>query len=96
LAEELGRVVKRAIVRYTGRVQNVGFRYTVVDLALKDGITGWVRNTPDGGVELTAEGEETLLKSFLAAVSSVLDRFIRERKISWAPATGEFHGFIIR
>ena len=49
---EYGRL--RATV--TGRVQGVGYRYFVQSLATRLELSGWVRNRPDGGVELEAEG----------------------------------------
>ena len=42
--------------RVTGRVQGVGFRWFVRNEAERLGLRGWVRNTPDGSVELEAEG----------------------------------------
>jgi acylphosphatase len=49
------RVGRRFIV--TGRVQGVGFRYFTHDAAVREGVTGWVANTPDGRVEAYLEGE---------------------------------------
>ena len=49
------RVGKRFHI--TGRVQGVGFRFFARDAAVREGVTGWVRNLPDGGVEAYAEGE---------------------------------------
>jgi acylphosphatase len=49
------RVVRR--FQITGRVQGVGFRFFTRDAALREGVTGWVRNRPDGGVDVYAEGE---------------------------------------
>ena len=49
----------------SGRVQGVGFRYYVEDIALGMNISGWVRNLSDGTVEIDAEGEEDKLKKFL-------------------------------
>ena len=49
------RVGRRFIV--TGRVQGVGFRYFTRDAAVREGVTGWVANRPDGCVEAYVEGE---------------------------------------
>ena len=46
----------RAEVRYTGRVQGVGFRWRAAMTAGSHGVTGHVRNVHDGSVELVAEG----------------------------------------
>jgi acylphosphatase len=48
-----------------GRVQGVGFRYSAYYEARRLGLSGWVRNTPDGAVEVLAEGRQTGLESFL-------------------------------
>lgn len=53
-----------AVVR--GGVQGVGFRMSAVIRAERLGLTGWVRNTEDGNVELWAEGEPEDLESFYA------------------------------
>lgn len=50
----------------TGRVQRVGFRYFTRRAAKQLGITGWVRNGPDGRVEFVAEGPNPALRDFLA------------------------------
>jgi len=49
------RVARRFLIR--GRGQGVGFRYFARDVALREGVTGWVRNLPDGRVEALVEGE---------------------------------------
>jgi len=48
-------VARRFVV--SGRVQNVGFRYFTQDRARREGVTGWVRNLPDGRVEAHVEGD---------------------------------------
>ena len=48
-------VARRFVI--SGRVQGVGFRYFTQECALREGLTGWVRNLPDGRVEVHVEGE---------------------------------------
>jgi acylphosphatase len=48
----------------SGRVQGVGFRYFTQEAAAREGIHGWVRNVPDGRVEIEAEGEAEALERF--------------------------------
>ena len=48
----------------SGRVQGVGFRFFVNRAAAIDGLHGWVRNLPDGSVEIRAEGEAGALEQF--------------------------------
>jgi acylphosphatase len=49
------RVGRRFIIN--GRVQGVGFRYFTRDVAVREGVTGWVTNRLDGCVEAYVEGE---------------------------------------
>ena len=49
------RIGRRFVI--SGRVQGVGFRYFTRDAAVREGVTGWVTNRPDGCVEAYAEGE---------------------------------------
>lgn len=60
-------MVHRRIL-YSGRVQGVGFRWSVREIAAGYEVTGGVRNLPDGRVELLASGEEAEVAAFLAAV----------------------------
>jgi acylphosphatase len=56
---------KRAHLTISGRVQGVCFRMYACEEAGQWGITGWVRNLRDGGVEVLAEGEEQDLARFV-------------------------------
>jgi len=86
----------RLHVLYAGRVQGVGFRYTVKSLAPGFEVTGIIRNLPDGRVELVAEGQKEELEAFQQAVrDSGLGRLIAREDISWADASNEFRGFAI-
>ena len=60
------RVARRYLI--SGRVQGVGFRYFTKDVADREGVTGWVRNLPDGRVEASAEGEAEAVERFAQAL----------------------------
>lgn len=53
-----------------GRVQGVGYRMFAREAAVRLGCTGWVRNRPDGNVEVHAEGSESVLTELLTELSS--------------------------
>ena len=60
---------ERIHLRITGRVQGVGFRWFVVSEGRRLGVAGWVRNNPDGSVELEAEGSSSELASLRTRVA---------------------------
>ena len=61
-------MAKTVQVFYEGRVQGVGFRYTARGVAAGFDVAGYVRNLPDGRVELVASGDDEEVDGFLAAV----------------------------
>ena len=63
---------------FKGMVQGVGFRFTAQRLARKFGILGWVRNNPDGTVELTAQGPQERLDLFLADLRDYFKDYIHD------------------
>jgi acylphosphatase len=86
----------RVRVYYSGRVQGVGFRYTVKSLVPGFEICGTVRNMLDGRVELVAEGSRAELEAFLSAIrDSGVGRFVRREAIEWLEAAGDLRGFQI-
>jgi len=85
----------RRTVYFSGRVQGVGFRFTVEAVAARFAVTGLVRNLRDGRVELVAEGPASELDAFQQAVEEAMRRNIREVNLTDAPATGEFTSFRI-
>ncbi len=88
--------MKRVTACFAGRVQGVGFRATVRQLACGYEVVGTVRNLPDGRVELVAEGAETELRDFLQGIAeSELSGFIASRRDEWSAARGGLRGFTI-
>ncbi|MFH1479558.1 MAG: acylphosphatase [Candidatus Omnitrophota bacterium] len=88
---------KRIHVFYTGRVQGVGFRYTVQDIAGKLGLKGWVKNLFDGSVEVLCEGEEKKIAALLDNIKEgFLGRYIKDVQLSWEDADGDLDEFEIR
>ena len=81
----------------SGRVQGVGFRWFAHEAASREGVHGWVRNQPDGSVEVFVEGEAESLQRLEAKLrrgpaSARVDTFHSE---DHAPA-GRFTEFEIR
>ena len=82
-------------ILFSGRVQGVSFRYTTQRLALKVGVTGWVRNLEDGRVELTAQGDITLLQDFLAQIEQHFATNIAQKKVTEMQVSATFSDFQI-
>jgi acylphosphatase len=74
---------------YTGRVQGVGFRMTVHELARHFPVVGVVRNVTDGSVELITVGEAKPIMDFLKAIDDRMSRNIVGRQLDWMDALGE-------
>jgi acylphosphatase len=88
--------MQRVTVHYSGRVQGVGFRATVRNIARGFDVTGTARNLPDGRVELIAEGEKAEVAAFLEGVAtSDLSSYISNRPETWSAAQGGLRGFVI-
>jgi acylphosphatase len=80
-----------------GSVQGVGFRMFVLEYAQSLGLTGWVRNTYDGRVEVMAEGPHPALDRLLEKLRlGPRSAFVTEVEKDWQPATGEFKNFSVR
>ncbi len=77
-----------------GRVQGVGFRYFVLEVAELLGIYGWVRNRWDDTVEVLAEGERSALEKLQDALGrGPRGAFVTSVKADWEKPTGEFQNF---
>ena len=85
--------VQRREVRYSGRVQGVGFRYTVCRIAQHYRVSGYVKNLGDGSVELVVEGTAKDLDDLLGAVRAEMGRYVRDVRVTPGRASGAFLGF---
>ena len=86
--------MNRLHIIVSGRVQGVFFRSNTQKQARKLNLTGWVKNNPDGTVEIIAEGSQEALKKFEAwcRKGPMLAR-VDEIKVKKEPSTGEFTSF---
>ena len=86
----------RVQVLISGRVQGVFFRAYTRDQAVARGLTGWVRNLPDGRVAAVFEGDREKIDSMLVWVQegppyAAVDEILTD----WQPHQGEFQEFKI-
>ena len=86
----------RVHVYVSGRVQGVFFRSSVADVAESQGVTGWVRNLPDGRVETILEGEKTRLEKVIQfCQKGPPGAYVNNVEVNWEEARGEFPTFKI-
>ncbi len=87
----------RARVFISGRVQGVFFRSETEAEAKKYGVTGWVRNLPDGRVEAILEGEKTSVNRLIEfCKKGSHGARVTNLSVLWETYTGEFNGFEVR
>ncbi len=86
---------QRQIVRFTGNVQGVGFRYTACRAARRFAVTGTVRNCRDGSVECVVEGSQEEIEAFVTDLAEAMAGYIREQTSQIGPPAGEFVDFSV-
>ncbi len=96
MANQTSATTIRQRVLYSGHVQGVCFRASAQDLSRAHDVVGWVRNLPDGNVELEAEGLPGEVEAFLTAVSRHFSGNIRDERRTTVPARGDEVRFEIR
>lgn len=90
-------MLKRIHVVVSGRVQGVAFRWATEDAARNLGVVGWVKNLPDGSLEVMAEGEEVLLNQFIVFLKQgPRHAKVENIEIEWIDYQNEFSTFDIR
>jgi acylphosphatase len=87
---------QRREVFFSGHVQGVGFRQATAGLARRFAVSGFVKNLPDGRVQLVAEGQAKEIDAFVAAIRQERAEYIKKTEEKTSPASGEFQGFGIR
>lgn len=91
----MSKICRRLLI--SGRVQGVCFRHYTRKTALQNGVSGWVRNLPDGRVEAWIEGEENAVAATLKWCHQGPEMAqVDEVRIEEKPASGEFNDFSIR
>jgi len=88
--------MKRWQLFFSGRVQGVGFRYSVFEIAQNFDVTGWVRNLVDGRVEVVCEGETRVLREFLKSILGMPVGCIDDHHWIEGDANEDFEDFQIR
>ncbi len=83
----------RCEILFRGRVQGVGFRYTARDFAEELGIVGWVKNLPDGSVQMMAEGEDLAVENLIKKLEAYFP--VRDKTVIRSQARGDFFDFEI-
>jgi acylphosphatase len=80
-----------------GNVQGVGFRATVKFHADKLNLQGYVKNLPDGSVEIHAQGERASLEKLLTAIKSEFKgNYIQNIELSYQTPSSFYEGFFIQ
>lgn len=83
------------LIKYSGRVQGVGFRYTAQRIALRCELSGYVRNMPDGSVELFVQGRAEDVKECMMDLSETFGAGIQDTKAIDAQWNRNYEGFSI-
>jgi acylphosphatase len=79
----------RRRILYRGHVQGVGFRATAHSIAAAHAVGGYVRNLPDGGVELVIEGEPAEVQAVQDELARRMSGHIRESTALTEAPTGD-------
>ncbi len=77
--------LQQRIVIFRGNVQGVGFRYTAIRIAENYDVTGYVRNLPNGDVELVAEGDQGHIDLLVEELARRFEGYIRSQAAQIAP-----------
>ncbi len=89
----MNQVAKHIV--FTGRVQGVGFRFTSLRAANRYGLTGQVRNLPNGGVEMIAQGRSDDIDDCIREIQESLSGYITETEVEEIGFDSQYNDFKI-
>lgn len=88
--------VHHETVFFSGHVQGVGFRFTTLQVAKEFELAGFVKNLPDGRVQMEAEGRPEEISAFVEAIEDRMHGYVRKVERSSERRPPQFTGFTIR
>jgi acylphosphatase len=88
--------VHHETVFFSGHVQGVGFRFSVLQIAREYDVAGFVSNLADGRVQLEVEGSEQDIASLVDAVQEKMHGYVRKVERSAKRRPAQFSGFVIK
>jgi len=80
---------------FTGRVQGVGFRFTARRAASRRQLTGFVRNVPNGAVEMLAQGRSEDIDDCIQDLKEYFAGYLKETRIEEIPPDPKYSDFKI-
>jgi acylphosphatase len=80
---------------FKGRVQGVGFRFTAFRIATRYQLTGFVRNLPDGTVEMIAQGNLDEITDCIQDIEKSFEGYLRDTAVRQIPADPQYRDFKI-
>jgi len=82
-------------VIFIGRVQGVGFRFTALRMAQRHQLTGFVRNLPDGTVEMLTQGSARDIDDCIQDIKEYFGDYLRDTRIQEIPTDPRYKDFRI-
>ena len=83
------------LIIFSGRVQGVGFRYTVRQIASRYCVAGYVKNLPEGSVEMHIQGSSLEIDQIMTEIADHFGNYIRETNSQRAPVSPRYKDFKI-
>ena len=80
---------------FAGRVQGVGFRFAAHRIAGRHGLTGWVRNLPEGTVEMVAQGAAADIDDCIRDIQESFAGYVSQTRVEEIAPDPRFNSFRI-